>query len=1016
MGQDTSSKKIAPQAIAGDSADAGRVTAGEAASTAVFPPVWPASSETDKISDAAPIEAAAPPALQASPFAKSLSKSLPPSPAVPPALPLAQKLNAMPPMPKAAANAVKTAAEAAAAFAPSGEPEPEATTEQPVRRAAKRRPAGPARTQLAANDDIPTIGALIYALEQKPSRQPFKVAAYVSAVWAMLGLGFGYGMLAADMATGTSIWAMLAKPVLLTLSATIVLPIVLFWFLATLVWRAQELRLMSSAMTEVAVRLAEPDRGAEQSVSSLGQTVRKQVNFMNDAVSQAIGRAGELEAMVHSEVSNLERSFQENEQRIRRVLTELASERTQLATTSTDMHTTLRAMGDEVPALIEKLNGQQGKLARIIESAGQNLIALEGSLLKASDKLEGSLGVVSGKIENTLLLASDKIEGALSDRTGHLQQVLDEYTGAINLALGNRTTEMQAVFHDYTMALDATLAQRSNDMSDVLMARTQALDSAFAERVRLFDDSIMRSTSTIDSVIGEKAIALSSAMETHARQLADALGRQSSDIDETLMHGIDAVRRSSENITKQSVKAIEGLSGQADMLRSVSENLLTQIGGVTNRFENQGQSIMRAANALETANFRIDTTLKSRHAELNDTLQKLTGKAGELDAVMQGYSANIEGSMSAAETRARSLTHELSRSAETHARTTLADIERMRQETEQQASRTLSDMHSQFSNVGREMTQQMGTLSSRLSETSEDLRQKTQRAALELKAEQDRLRAEAERIPAATRESTDAMRRVLQEQIRALDQLTSLSNREAARRDVMPPVTPQSTRSPTTLAPPASLTAAWADQARQPQSQPAMQHHLLQQQPAQQQSAQQQHLYQPLPHQQYAQPQYLQPTTQQLPADVPGGQAPGRWSLGDLLSRASETPPPAPVVMTEHNPNAAPGAPINLEVIASALDPDTAAAIWSRYRAGQRGIMVRSIYTPDGRSTFDEVVRRYAGEAVFHGTVDKFLADFERLLRESEARDASGRTMESHLSSPSGRTYLFLAHAAGRLN
>jgi hypothetical protein len=936
----------------------------------------------------------------------------------------------MPPIPKPAAPAAtaalppaapakliasspKTAAEAAAEFAPSAgaDTETEAISEPPARRAAKRRPAGPARTQLAANDDIPTIGALIYALEQKPSSQPFKVATYVSAVWAMLGLGFGYGMLAADLATGTSLWGMLAKPVLLTLSATIVLPIVLFWFLATLVWRAQELRLMSSAMTEVAVRLAEPDRGAEQSVSSLGQTVRKQVNFMNDAVSQAIGRAGELEAMVHSEVSNLERSFQENEQRIRRVLTELASERTQLATTSTDMHTTLRAMGDEVPALIEKLNGQQGKLARIIESAGQNLIALEGSLLKASDKLEGSLGVVAGKIENTLLIASDKIEGSLSDRTGHLQQVLDEYTGAINLALGNRTTEMQAVFHDYTMALDATLAQRSGEMSDVLMARTQALDSAFAERVRLFDDSIMRSTSTIDSVIGEKATALSSAMESHARQLTDALGRQSSDIDETLMHGIDAVRRSSENITKQSVKAIEGLSGQADMLRSVSENLLTQIGGVTNRFENQGQSIMRAANALETANFRIDSTLKSRHAELNDTLQKLTGKAGELDAVMQGYSANIEGSMSAAETRARSLTHELSKSAETHARTTLADIERMRQETEQQASRTLNDMHSQFSNVGREMTQQMGTLSSRLSETSEDLRQKTQRAAMELKAEQDRLRAEAERIPAATRESTDAMRRVLQEQIRALDQLTSLSNREAARRDVMPPVAPQPARVPNALAPPTSLAAAWSDQSRQ------LQQHPQSPQPAQQQQQPQPYQApQPVPPQQYAPPQYMQPTTQQLPADGPNSQGAGRWSLGDLLSRASETTPPAPVVMAEHNPNAAPGAPINLEVIASALDPDTAAAIWSRYRAGQRGIMVRSIYTHDGRSTFDEVVRRYASEAVFHGTVDKFLADFERLLRESEARDASGRTMESHLSSPSGRTYLFLAHAAGRLS
>ncbi len=67
-------------------------------------------------------------------------------------------------------------------------------------------------------------------------------------------------------------------------------------------------------------------------------------------------------------------------------------------------------------------------------------------------------------------------------------------------------------------------------------------------------------------------------METHARQLADTLGRQSQNLDEQLMQGISAVRRTSENITRQSVKAIEGLSGQADMLKTVSENLLTQIG------------------------------------------------------------------------------------------------------------------------------------------------------------------------------------------------------------------------------------------------------------------------------------------------------------------------------------------------------------------------------------------------------------------------------------------------------
>lgn len=145
-----------------------------------------------------------------------------------------------------------------------------------------------------------------------------------------------------------------------------------------------------------------------------------------------------------------------------------------------------------------------------------------------------------------------------------------------------------------------------------------------------------------------------------------------------------------------------------------------------------------------------------------------------------------------------------------------------------------------------------------------------------------------------------------------------------------------------------------------------------------------------------------------------------RWSLGDLLARASvesdtRTPSSLPAPAPAAEPTQHPSAPINLEAIASAIDSDTAAAIWARYRSGQRGIMVRSIYSNEGRATFDEVVRRYGSEANIRGTVDKFLADFERLLQESDARDPSGRAAEGHLASASGRTYLFLAHAAGRL-
>ncbi len=48
-------------------------------------------------------------------------------------------------------------------------------------------------------------------------------------------------------------------------------------------------------------------------------------------------------------------------------------------------------------------------------------------------------------------------------------------------------------------------------------------------------------------------------------------------------------------------------------------------------------------------------------------------------------------------------------------------------------------------------------------------------------------------------------------------------------------------------------------------------------------------------------------------------------------------------------------------------------------------------------------------------TVSRYLADFERIVSESDARDPSGRLSHGQLISDTGRVYLFLAHASGRL-
>jgi len=59
------------------------------------------------------------------------------------------------------------------------------------------------------------------------------------------------------------------------------------------------------------------------------------------------------------------------------------------------------------------------------------------------------------------------------------------------------------------------------------------------------------------------------------------------------------------------------------------------------------------------------------------------------------------------------------------------------------------------------------------------------------------------------------------------------------------------------------------------------------------------------------------------------------------------------------------------------------------------------------------VTERYGRDADFRRTVDRFLSDFERMVRETEQK--SPRAVNDHLVSDAGRVYLFLAHASGRL-
>jgi len=152
------------------------------------------------------------------------------------------------------------------------------------------------------------------------------------------------------------------------------------------------------------------------------------------------------------------------------------------------------------------------------------------------------------------------------------------------------------------------------------------------------------------------------------------------------------------------------------------------------------------------------------------------------------------------------------------------------------------------------------------------------------------------------------------------------------------------------------------------------------------------------------------------------------WSVGDLLARASQgentgtyptqelqlqntpVPPAAPVAATSG------AADLRLTDLARAIDQQTASEIWQRFQRGERDVFSRHLYTHEGQTAFDEISTRYQRDTDFRGTVDRYIGDFEQLLSEAESKQQDPAIVQNYLTSETGRVYLMLAHASGRLS
>lgn len=796
--------------------------------------------------------------------------------------------------------------------------------------------------------------------ERRGGTAGFVLAVTLAVFWAGCAAAYLYGY------AGPGGLLALSLQEMAFFAAAILLPPLLFVTAAWALARGAAMGRATHELSEKVRLLTTADETAARAATQLGRAVRRELDALNSGIDAAHQRLRALENVLQDQIAALDEAGARADVRGQSIASALATERTRLE------------------AIGESLNDAAAR-------AGQTLAAHTAGLqtsLNAAESTLGTKAVEAGEIFTTHI---DALAAKLESASG----VIDASAARAGERLGVHASTLQTALGDAEAALDAAIARhdaRANDHASVLRAAITDIDAAFdrlsaqlADQTGQRSDALKATLATAEASLDQAGARASEHLAGRAAQLKTLIESAQATLQsagQSLDKQAQDFRRAADSAAEAPQKAALELDKQAKAIEAVADAAMARAEFVLGRHERHRMQMGELLQKLRDEGAAFEAALTEQRSALETALSAMAPEARRFENLAANTGRQVEQIME--QTAAR--TNEIA--------TALAGDAARLDQTGQSASVALEKLAATLRDAGE-------SAHALLAEASENAKQKAHAMVGEAMAECEKLVRAADDLARQSHAVRDVLGDAVGDVQRHMAALPGIAQQEAQRvREMMKTETEEildiSARTISTLHARTAMRGIEQHVDGDAAGERGDQDGLL------------------------ARARRLTQRTRRAKDTRPQKEDDGKgWDMSTLLAavETSETRDKELNASSAAALGALEAALSDMALDLSAFDtgPAPGEDEWRRYLAGDRAVFARRLAGVIDSDAINRITNLYRENAPFRETSDNYMREFETLLARAKEGDGAGLLASSMLSSDTGKIYLALAYALGRL-